>query len=153
MANLTDGIGNAMQDDLMVLSGTTGNPYQAISVVGTTTINNTGKNLGENRAFEAVLSAKGTGYSGTASVTFVIQDSADNTTFNTVAAMPALDATTGVASQSTTGAVATLARRIFRTRTGRPYVRIHADVAGTTGGTLQVAVLLNPLPVPLNSAS
>lgn len=154
MANLTDGLGTQMQDDLLVLTGTTGNPFQGISFTGTTTFNNVGKNLGENRAFDAVILMKFNTTNGTTCITnLVLQDSdgSGTTTWSTmVGYLPTdpffqIDFTGPLMPTTAPGAFqSNLPHKTFRTRTGRPLVRIHGDYAGSTH-TYTFAILLNPI--------
>ena len=143
MANLTDGIGNAMPDELLRLTGTVGNPFQTL----TASFANTGMYFGENRAFDVALVCK-SATGSTATMDISLQDSVDGNASSWAAMDPAnafaqLNVTSSQASA--TGALASPPKRTFRTRTGRPYVRAIGTVGGTTG-TYVVALFVNPIP-------
>lgn len=125
------------QDELLRLTGSTGNPFETV----TTTGNGTGAYYGADRTVQQHLVIAGT-VSGT-SPTLVVkfQDSADGTTY----------ADMGVAfpSQSTTMSAATGSLSAFptvalKTQPGRPYVRVVKTVGGASASFGSVAVLHSP---------
>lgn len=116
------------QDELLRLTGTSGDPFEDISVTGA----GTGRYYGENQTFDAYLVAAGTAGS-TLDVKF--QDSADNVTYADMGiAFSQITASHAVA----TGSLAAFPKRTVTTADGRPWVRVHKTTSGTW---VDVAVL------------
>lgn len=122
------------QDELLRLTGSTGNPVELV----TTTANGTGAYYGAERTTLQYLMISGavTGTSPTLVVKF--QDSADGSSYTDM----------GIAfpSQSTTMAVGTGNLSDFpvvsvRTVAGRPYLRVVKTAGGTSPSFTGVAVL------------
>lgn len=134
MAGLSVAI--APQDELLRLTGTTGNPYEDVSATG----NGTGRYYGANQQFQArpIVAGAVTGTNPTLDIKF--QDSADDVTYADMGiAFDQLTATSAVATLSLTAAPA----RVVRTVSGRPWVRVVKTIGGTASPTFNdVAVLV-----------
>ena len=125
------------QDELLRLTGTTGNPFETI----TTTANGTGAYYGPDRLvqfWEIVAGAVG-GTSPTLDIKF--QDSADNSSFTDMGvSFPQQTTTMGAA----TGSLADFPHLALVTKPTRPYLRIVKTVSGTSPSFASVAVLHGP---------
>jgi hypothetical protein len=142
--------GSSVQDELLRMTGSTGQPFETIStattLAGASGSDGAGVYIGERRGILARLIIAGavTGTSPTLNVKF--QDSADGTTFTDMGI--AYTAYTGsmYAGSTTGGALVTEAPALaVYTRTGRPYVRVSRITGGTTPSFASVAVLVSPI--------
>jgi hypothetical protein len=116
------------QDELLRLTGTSGDPFEDISVTGA----GVGRYYGDSATTDQYLVCAGTAGS-TLDVKF--QDSADNVTY--------ADMGIAFSQQTASGAVATGSLAAFPKRTvtmqdGRPWLRVHKTTSGTW---VDVAVL------------
>ena len=131
-------IAMAPQDELLRLTGVTGNPFEDVS----TTNNGVGRYYGANKGFRArlVVAWAVTGTNPTLDVKF--QDSADGVTY--------ADMGYSFTQVTASNAVATLSLSAFpllavMTAAGRPWVRVVKTIGGTASPTFgSVAVLHEP---------
>lgn len=122
------------QDELLRLTGSTGNPYQTI----TTTFTGTGAYFGADRTipFWLVIAGTVTGTSPTQDVKF--QDSADGSSYtDRGVAFP--QQTTSMASA--VGNLSDFPMVSVTTRSGRPYLRVICTSGGTSPSFGSLAVL------------
>jgi hypothetical protein len=125
------------QDELLRLTGSTGNPLETV----TTTGNGTGANYGADRNVQFFLMAAGavTGTSPTLDVKF--QDSADGTTYTDLGvSFPQATTTVG----TVIGNLGDFPTVMVHTKPGRPYLRVVKTVGGTTPSFGSMAVLHTP---------
>lgn len=124
------------QDELLRLTGSTGNPLELV----TTTANGTGAYYGADRSAQFWLMVAGavTGASATLDVKF--QDSPDGVTSN-YTDMGVAFPQQGTSMASAVGNLGDFPTVMLRTRTGRPYLRVVKTVGGTSPSFTGVAVL------------
>jgi hypothetical protein len=130
-------LGGSVQDELLRLTGSTGNPFETITANG----NGTGVYFGADRnvSFRLLIAGAVSGTSPTLDIKF--QSSADNSSFSDVGvAFPQQTASQATAS----GSLAMPPRATVRVPTGRPYLRIVKTVGGTSPSFGNVAVLHDP---------
>ena len=124
------------QDELLRLTGSTGNIFETI----TTTANGAGAYYGANRShtFQLVIAGAVGGTSPTLDIKF--QDSADGTTYTDIGvAFPQQTTTMATATGSISSAFPTVT---VRTKDGRPYLRIVKTAGGTSPSFASVGVFL-----------
>jgi hypothetical protein len=127
-------IGGSVQDELLRLTGTTGQPFENISANG----NGSGVYFGADRLVEFRLLIAGAVTGTTPTLDIKIQDSADNSSFADIgAAFPQQTAT----EATVVGNLVAPPRLAVRTKVGRPYLRIVKTLGGTTPVFNSVAVL------------
>lgn len=156
MAGLNDNLGNSMQDELLRILGSA-NDTVGTSVATTLSLTGTWKEFGGDRQFGAdlimgqpVLGAT-TVIAATYTVNWLIQaaTSANTTGMETVALITINP--TNIQFSTTCGTTfLSPFRLMFRTPTGKKFIRTTIEVAntGTTGTTLimqSVSVLINPI--------
>lgn len=126
MAGVTIPIGP--QDELLRLTGTSGDPYEDISVTGA----GVGRYYGEGTTTDQYLVCAGAAGS-TLDIKF--QDSADNVSYADMGiAFSQVSASHAVA----TGSLAAFPKRTVTMAAGRPWLRVHKTTSGTW---VDVAVL------------
>ncbi len=125
------------QDELLRLTGSTGNPFETI----TTTTSAGGAYYGADRTINFWLVAAGavTGTSPTLDVKF--QDSADGSSYTDIGVSFAQITTT---MNTVVGNLSDFPQRSVTTRSGRPYLRAVRTAGGTTPSFASVAVLHGP---------
>lgn len=122
------------QDELLRLTGSTGNPLMTL----TTTYTGTGAYYGADRHVDFFLMAGGavSGTSPTLDVKF--QDSADGSSYTDIGvAFTQVTTTMAVA----TGSLSDFPQRTVITRPGRPYLKVVATTGGTSPSFGSFAVL------------
>ncbi len=125
------------QDELLRLTGSTGNPLETV----TTTGNGTGAYYGADRTVQMWLMVAGTVTGGTPTLDVKFQDSADASSYTDLGvAFPQQTAS----MLPTTGSLADFPTVAVKTRLGRPYLRVVKTVSGTTPSFGSVAVLHGP---------
>lgn len=131
------------QDELLRLTGSTGNPFETI----TTTANGTGAYYGPSRTVRLDLVIAGVVGGTTPTLAVKVQDSADGSSYTDMSpAMAFPQQTTTMATAS--GALATAFPSLtVTTKADRPYLRVVKTVGGTSPSFGSVAVLHSP-PVP-----
>lgn len=125
------------QDELLRLTGSTGNPFETV----TTTANGTGAYYGPDRTvpFWLIVGGTVTGTSPTLDIKF--QDSADGSSYTDMGvAFPQQTTTMG----SAIGNLSDFPRAVIITKSTRPYVRVAKTVGGTSSSFASVAVLHGP---------
>lgn len=138
MATITDSLTNQMQDELLRLTGTTGQPYQAV----TGTVTNPYVHYGAGPrmvSFTQLANAA----SGSPSVVTTVKAASDasGTGAVTIATFAAITATQVTA----TGAIAEPPRQLGRIPAGKPYLAVTFTFSGS--GSITLALLHNPVPM------
>lgn len=136
MATITDLLTNQMQDELLRLTGTTGQPYQAV----TGTVGNPYVHYGAGpRLIEFTQLANAA--SGSPSVVTTVRAASDasGTGAVTIATFAAITATQVTA----TGSQAEPPKQAARIPVGKPYLSVLFTFSGS--GSITLAVLHNPV--------
>jgi hypothetical protein len=137
----TVGVSMSPQDELLRLTGTSGDPFEDVSATG----NGTGKYYGTNKTVRQRLVVAGTvsGTNPTLDVKF--QDSADNVTYADMGvAFAQVTASMAVA----TGSLAAFPLRVINTAADRPWVRVVKTIGGTASPTFNDVAVLHEMPHP-----
>jgi hypothetical protein len=128
------------QDELLRLTGSTGNPYETMTT--TTATAGTGAYYGALRSVRQYLVIAGASGGTTPTLDVKFQDSADGSSYTDMGvAFPQQVTTMSVA----TGSLADFPSVVVSPRAGRPYLRIVRTLGGTTPSFASVAVLHSPI--------
>jgi hypothetical protein len=125
------------QDELLRLTGSTGNPFETVTTAG----NGTGAYFGADRTIRFYLLIAGAVTGTTPTLTVKFQDSADGSSYTDNGYTFAAQSTTMAAA---TGSLADLPSVAVMTTPGRPYLRIVKSTGGTSPSFGSVAVLHSP---------
>src|SRR5262245_30470685 len=129
-------------DKELFLTGTGSTPTETVTADGAS--GRGGVNVGANRLFTAELRIGGAVSGTSPTLDEAIQDSADSPSFATIASFPQQTASPRGSSDYAVPGTEPV-KIAFRTRTGRPYVRVLHDVGGTTPSFGGVSVQLTPV--------
>lgn len=128
------------QDELLRLTGSTGNPFETV----TTTANGTGAYYGPGRTVLLHLIVAGAVSGTTPTLAVKIQDSADGTTYTDMSPAMAFPSQTTTMATATGALPTAFPSLAVRTGTSRPYLRVVKTVGGTSPSFGSVAVLHSP---------
>lgn len=126
------------QDELLRLTGTSGNPFDTI----TTTSTGTGAYFGPDRTVQFHLAVVGPVTGTSPSMTVKFQDSVDGT--NSFADIGVAFAAVTGTQTTVVGNLAALPTVVVKTSSTRPYLRVVRTLTGTSPSFGSVAVLHSP---------
>jgi hypothetical protein len=113
------------QDELLRLTGTSGNPFEDVSATG----NGVGRYFGANKSFAVRPIVAGTVAGTNPTLDLKLQVSADNVTYTDTGGVSLAQIT--ASSAVATGSLAAPAMYLFNTPTGYPWVRVVKTIGGT----------------------